>query len=124
MNKFAFVAALGMCAAFVAVAPAQNAPAAEKRIKPVGMSAPTVTERTPEQMDAFAASHPVVGSPIVPFRPTMGDNEYRRLKAAADAQARIARPNVGSPVPLHGVVGATAYTGGNRNENASVGQPG
>lgn len=124
MKKFAFVTALTVCAVFVVAAPAQVARGTGQQIKPIGQFAPTVSERTPEQMDAFAASHPMVGSPIVPFRPTMGDAEYRRLKAMADAQPRIARPNLQSPIPLHGITGATKFAGGNRSDNGSVGEPG
>jgi hypothetical protein len=124
MKRLALVAAFSVYTMLVGAASAQNAAGTAEKIAPVGRSAPTVNERTPEQMDAFAASHPLVGSPIVPFRPTMGDAEYRRLKAAANAQPRIARPNLMSPIPLHGITGATAFAGGNANENASVGQPG
>src|ERR1700739_607064 len=112
MERLAVVAALSVCTMLVGAASAQNAAGTAERIAPVGTSAPPAPEKTPEKMDAFAASHPMVGSPIVPFRPTMGDAEYRRLKAVANAQPRIARPNVMSPIPLHGITGATAFAGG------------
>src|ERR1700693_5465533 len=122
MKRLAVVAAFSVCTLLVGGASAQNAAGTAKKIAPVGWSAPTVTERTPEQMDAFAASHPMTGSPIVPFRPTMGDAEYLRLKAIANAQPRIGRPNLMSPTLLHGITGATAFVGGNANENGSVWQ--
>lgn len=126
MKKFAFVTALGLCAVFVVAASAQVNRGAGKKIEPIGQFAPTVSERTAEQMDAFAASHPVDEHPVVRFRPTMGDAEYRRVQAAAAAQPKIAGSKIQgqSPIPLHGITGATKFLGGDATGNASVGEPG
>ncbi|MFI5098769.1 MAG: hypothetical protein ACHQT6_12420 [Candidatus Acidiferrales bacterium] len=125
MKKFLFVTALVACAAMlVSVSFAQDA---SKRIAPLARVHADATERTQEQMDAYEATHPVVQEAIAPFRPTMGDTEYRMLKAGLDAQAKTAAGNKAqsfqSPVPLHGVTGATKYTGGDSSGNASLGQP-
>ena len=78
MKRFAVVAAFSVYTVLVGAASAQNAAGTAEKIAPIGRFAPTVTERTPEQMDAFAASHPLMGSPIVPFRPTMGECDVLR----------------------------------------------
>jgi hypothetical protein len=117
-----FVPKLGYLAQEEQPVPTAQAPDPALEIKPIAWVTPTVTIRTPEQIDAFRQPVPAPESPAVPFRPTMGDAEYRSLKAAATSGINP-RTSAASQVPLHGISGASAYTGGNRNDNSSVGEP-
>ena len=99
-------------------------PSPSKMIKPVAWVTPEVQERTWEQIDAAATAPAAAETAVVPFRSTLGDAEYARLKAIANAPTGMEKPKFENPVPLHGVTGATAYVGGNQGDNGSVGQPG
>src|SRR5260370_41118612 len=98
MKKFAFVAALAVCAVtLLSLAPAQDM---SKKILPTMrlQMAPAV-ERTPEQMDAFDATAASPGNREVPFRPTMDAAQYALLKRAAELAPRTASEPGGSPAP-------------------------
>src|SRR5260370_42194921 len=101
MKKFAFAAALSVCAVtLISLAPAQDT---SKKILPtMRLQVPAAVERTPEQMDAFEATAVMPGKAEVPFRPTMDAARYAQLKQMASLAPRASRPGVGatSPSPL------------------------
>src|SRR5260370_12587239 len=91
MKKFAFVAALAVCAVtLLSLAPAQDM---SKKILPTMrlQMAPAV-ERTPEQMDAADAAAVAPAARVVPFRPTMDAAQYAQLKAGGARSPRAAPP--------------------------------
>jgi hypothetical protein len=100
MKKFAFVAALSVCAVtLISVAPAADMPKPDesKRIAPATkMEAKSASVRTQEQMDAFDATYVDPGQVReIGVRPTMDEAQYAQLKRAANLAARTAsRPGV------------------------------
>ena len=101
MKKFAFVAALSVCAVtLISLAPAQARPDESKKIAPSinRFQVQAAFERTPEQMDAFEATYAAPGKREVPFRPTMDAVKYAQLKRAAELAPRMAsRPGALAP---------------------------
>jgi len=102
MKKFAFVAALSVCAVtLISLAPAQARPDESKRIAPTvpRFNVSSAAERTPEQMAAFDATFANPGQVReAAVRPTMDAAQYAQLKHAADMAPRAAsRPGALSP---------------------------
>lgn len=102
MKKFAFVAALSVCAVnLISLAPAQNTPDASKRIAPTTerFTVSSAIERTPEQMSAFDATFVSPGQVReAAVRPTMDEAQYAAMKHAADMAPRMAsRPGALAP---------------------------
>src|SRR5437879_4364967 len=99
MKKFAFVAALSVCAGlFLLTAPAfgqirmPDSGAAPQKIAPSGrITLEPATERTQEQMDRYEATSAMSGVHSPEFRPTIPMDQYLRMKAIAGAQ-RGAKP--------------------------------
>src|SRR5258708_33381971 len=90
MKKFAFVAALSVCAvSLISLAPAQDM---SKKILPtMRFNAKAAVERTPEQMDAFDATFVRPGHVReAAVRPTMDEAQYASMKHAADLAPRMA----------------------------------
>ena len=94
MKKFAFVAALSVCAvSLISLAPAQDM---SKKILPtMRFNVKAAVERTPEQMDAFDATFVSPGQVReAAVRPTMDEAQYAAMKHAADLAPRMAsRPD-------------------------------
>src|SRR6266704_32018 len=102
MKKFAFVAALSVCAVtLISLAPAQARPDESKRIAPTvaRFNVSTAVERTPEQMSAFDATFASPGQVReAAVRPTMDEAQYAQIKRAADLAPRMAsRPGALTP---------------------------
>ncbi len=98
MKKFAFVAALSVCAvSLISLAPAQARPDESKRIAPTvnRFNVPTAVERTPEQMAAFDATFVSPGQVReAAVRPTIDEAQYAAMKQAANMAPRMAsRPD-------------------------------
>ena len=98
MKKFAFVAALSVCAVtLISLAPAQARPDESKRIAPTvnRFNVPTAVERTPEQMAAFDATFVSPGQVReAAVRPTIDEAQYAAMKQAANMAPRMAsRPD-------------------------------
>jgi hypothetical protein len=103
MKKFAFVAALSVCAVtLISLAPAQNrTPDPSKRIAPTvdRWKVPAAVERTPEQMAAFDATFASPGQVReVAVRPTINEAQYAAMKQAANmAPGMASRPGALAP---------------------------
>ena len=69
--------ALLVCLVFSVAAYGQATAALQ--VQPITRGAVDVEDREPDQIDAFQASF-TVGPRVVPFRPTMDQAEYLRLK--------------------------------------------
>lgn len=102
MKKYTLLAALIACAGvFLLTIPAFGqitmpvAGAAPQKIMPTGhFSSLSATERTPEQMDAFAATYAPPAAKAVPYnRPTIDMASYLALKQAAAKEATLGRAN-------------------------------
>jgi hypothetical protein len=125
MKKFAFVAALSVCAVtLISLAPAQNMskPDTSKKILPaMRLEVKAAVERTPEQMDAFEATSVTPGNRTVPFRPTMDESQYAQIKRAADLAPRAAsRPGTSAPAsPLAAV--SLAFGAATECDNSTTG---
>jgi hypothetical protein len=125
MKKFAFVAALSVCAVtLISLAPAQNMkPDPSKRIAPTvnRFEVKAAVERTPEQMDAFEATAIAPENRTVPVRPTMDAAQYAQLKQAAALAPRAAsRPGTSAPTsPLAAV--SLAFGGATECDNSGTG---
>jgi hypothetical protein len=118
MKRFAFVAALTACVVtLLSLASAQDM---SKKILPtMRLELKSAVERTPEQMDAFAATAVMPGNREVPFRPTMDAAQYAQLKRAAELAPRAAsRPGANAPAsPLAAV--STKFAGASECDGGS-----
>jgi hypothetical protein len=120
MRKFAFVAALIACAVtLISLAPAQDAtsriqPDMSKKVLPtMRFQMSPAVERTPEQMDRFAATYaaPSEEKEEPAPRPTMDSALYAQLKRAAALAPHMAKPSgTGAPTPLAPVLKFTGAT--------------
>lgn len=118
MKRFAFVAAL--TASVVALLSLASAQDMSKKILPtMRLELKPAVERTPEQMDAFAATAVMPGNREVPFRPTMDAAQYAQLKRAAELAPRAAsRPGADAPAsPLAAV--STKFAGASECDGGS-----
>jgi hypothetical protein len=123
MKKFAFVAALSVCAVtLISLSPAQNMkPDMSKKIlSTMRLEVKAAVERTPEQMDAFEATSVTPGNRTVPFRPTMDESQYAQMKqAAALAPGAASRPGTSAPAsPLAAV--SLAFGSATQCDDSSV----
>src|SRR6266478_3638324 len=115
MKKFAFVAALSVCAVtLISLAPAQARPDESKRIAPTvnRFNVSAAVERTPEQMAAFDATFASPGQVReAAVRPTIDEAQYAQMKRAAElAPGMASRPGALAPnSPLSSV--ALAFAG-------------
>jgi hypothetical protein len=90
MKKFVFAVALVACVMMVITTTlAQDSP---QIIMPSAHLTVNSVERTPEQMDAFAATYVPPAQRATPFHPTVNETDYRQMKEAAKAAAMQARP--------------------------------
>jgi hypothetical protein len=118
MKKYVFVAALIACAAMLAnAASAQSGP---QKIAPSSHLNATAVERTPEQMDAFAATYAPPQAKATHFHPTVNETEYRQMKEAARAAATQSRPTGASAQgPQAPPVFGTQFAGPNECDTGS-----
>jgi hypothetical protein len=126
MKKFAFVAALIVCAVtLISLASAQDTssrilPDISKKMQPTTqLQLNHAIERTPEQMDRFDATMAAPSEEKVEPapRPTMDEALYAQLKRAAAMAPHTAKPSGGNglvdaPLAITKFVGATECDGG------------
>ena len=128
MKKFAFAAALITCAVtLISLAPAQDSssrilPDISKKIQPtMQLQVNHAIERTPEQVDRFAATY-VASSEAKDApapRPTMDANVYSQLKRAAAMAPRAAKPSSSSGTPKSPQAATIVFTGATECDTGS-----